>query len=362
MSSIERGYLHLQGASETDHLQSVDHSGNLGYNYMNSRVLNVMPNSPIQPENMNPTHVNKDRKPHPSASDPLEVRIRGLIREQAYSTAEGMKMWGESRQIQQHFFQDVLSHLDDPSYIHDKTQETLRKLAGTTNAEIVNGEENARQIKTPALVVLNHYSGYKLNSLKPEDLDTDFGKMEELYPFPSFFASLVPVAQAVGEGTGLYDAHLEYSTKEANTSLRQVQEAAGLLVIPESNGGLSSTLASTRELLEEHPNSLLVVFPEGESSGKRNNGTPYDMMPFHSGAFVIAAELGIPILPAVQYFNPERGFEVSVLPPLKDIQTFAKDPNGRPTEESKVYYENLAELTHQKMQSELNKLSGKQSS
>lgn len=362
MSNTELGYFYIQHESECDTLQSVDHSPNMGYNIRNSRVLNGMLQSPDQPENMNTTTASKDRKPHPSASDPLEVRIRGLIREQAYATPEGMKMWGDAKVIQRDFFTDVLPRASEEQYVHDKTQEALRRLSDAMNAEIVAGRENAERINTPALVVMNHYSGYKLNSFKPGEIDTEFGKMEELYPFPSFFASLIPVAEAVGKGTGLYDAHLEYSSKEENTPLRRVQENAGLLVIPESNGGLSSTRESTRHLLEKRPNSLLVVFPEGESSGKRNKGGPYDMMPFHSGAFVIAAELGLPVLPVAQFFNPERGFEISVMPPLMDIKRFEKGPDGKPTQESKEYYESLAQETHNQMQIQLDRLSGKKSS
>lgn len=352
MKNCEYGYY-----EPNDNHQSIDHGSDLRYNNINTTRFNMLDN---QENNMNHQPSNPNRKPHPSAKDPLEIRIRGLIREQAYSSLEGVNMWEESKRIQQQYFNDSLSNLDNPSYVHDRTQEVLREISQATKAHIIKGKEYVRSLKTPALIALNHYSGYKLNAFKPGEIDADFGEMEELYPFPSFFASMVPVAREVGDDVTLYDAHLEYGKKEDNMPLKKVQEEAGLLVIPEQNGGFTSTLESTKKIIEEHPRSLLVVFPEGESSGKRNNGGPYDMVDFHTGAFVIAGELGIPVLPAVQYFHPENGFQVVVLPPIGP-RSFEKGLDGKATEESKAYYEQLAKETHDKMQLELNQLMGKES-
>lgn len=299
-----------------------------------------------------------NKNPHPSAKDPLEVRIRRLIREQAYATPEGEQMWRDTKAIQLEYFQDALAHLNDPKYVHNSTQNTLERIARATNAHIVDGREYAEQLDTPALVVFNHYSGYKLTALKPDEIDADFGDMEELYPFPSFYAPLFPVAKAVGDDVKLYDAHLEYGRKDKALPLRRVQEEAGILVVPEKGGSFETTLDATKKMIEGRPRSLIVVFPEGQTSGKRNNGTPYDMLPFRTGAFAIAAEAGIPVLPVVQYFNPNKGFEIVVLPPLKDLKVFEKGPDGKQTQESRDYYENLANTTHDAMQSSLNVLSG----
>jgi 1-acyl-sn-glycerol-3-phosphate acyltransferase len=267
-------------------------------------------------------------------------------------------MWQKTKELQRDYFKDAAAHMEDSAYIHDATQKVLNDIAVATNTQIVSGKENISDIKTPALVVLNHYSGYKLTSLKSDDLEIDFGKMEELYPFPSFFASMIPVARGIGQDVTLHDAHLEYGRKEDDSLLRKIQEKAGLLVISEENGGFKDTLDATRQIIDKNPKSLIVVFPEGESSGKRNEGGPYDMVAFHTGAFVIAGELGLPVIPAVQYFNPDTGFQVVVLPPIES-RVFEKGPDGKPTAESKEYYEKLAQETHDKMQYELDRLMGK---
>jgi hypothetical protein len=295
------------------------------------------------------------RKPHPSPFDPLEMRIRSLIREQAFSSRLGRRMWFRTREIQKKFFNDALNHLDDSRYIHDRTQETLRQIAGVMNSKIVSGYENLVDVHIPAVIGLNHYSGYKLNSLRPEEVLSDFGTMKELYPFLSFFAALSPVARVLGEDVALYDFHLEYGQKSQNLALRKIQEEAGLLVIPEQSGGFSFLLDAARKFIIEKQRVLLVGFPEGESSGKRNNGGPYDLVPFHTGVFVIAAELGIPFLPAVQFFNPEVGFQVSVLPSIEP-KVFERSSDGKLTKEAKDYYEKLAFETRQRMQIELKAL------
>jgi hypothetical protein len=58
------------------------------------------------------------------------------------------------------------------------------------------------------------------------------------------------------------------------------------------------------------------MYPEGGTSGKRNEGTPYDLDNFHSGTLVVAAELGLPILPVTQKLNPESGMELRISEPI----------------------------------------------
>lgn len=341
---------------EQDNYQSIDHGGELRYN---SRGLTDRYNMLPSPDDMNGKPDDKGKRPHPSMAEPLEVRIRGLIQKQAYETPLGIKMWSDVKRIQKEYFTEASEHLNNSPYVHDKTQETLGEISRATNAQVIKGKECLRQLNTPALVVLNHYSGYKLTSFTPEDIPVaDFGSMPELYPFPAFYASLYPAAKEIGSDVSLYDAHLEYAKEKEDNKLRRIQEEAGLLIIPEEDGGFPATLEATRKIVTTHPRSLLVVFPEGESSGKRNNGGPYDMVNFHTGAFVIAAELGLPVVPAVQYFNPEKGFQVSVLP-FFHPKTFEKGPDGKPTEESKAYYRQVALEVHGNMQRELDILSGK---
>lgn len=72
----------------------------------------------------------------------------------------------------------------------------------------------------------------------------------------------------------------------------------------------------SKEIINESKNVGIIIFPEGEISGKLNRGGAYDLDKFHTGAFVLARELNLQILPVCQYFNPKSGFELDILKPL----------------------------------------------
>ncbi|MCL2788070.1 MAG: hypothetical protein FWD59_06185 [Micrococcales bacterium] len=57
--------------------------------------------------------------------------------------------------------------------------------------------------------------------------------------------------------------------------------------------------------------------PEGRTSSKRSLRFRHDALDqFHSGAFVLAARFGMPILPVVQSLSKDHGHVVTVLAPL----------------------------------------------
>lgn len=299
------------------------------------------------PEDMNNSQPssNKDngngRNPHPARNEPLEKRIRGLIQDQAYSTGLGKRMFADSRSLLVPYFRDSLVNLNNPQLIHDRTQELLHQLATVTNAKIVDGEEKIDLLpkKSPIFAAVNHYSGYKLMNIEQSEFGTNLSGMDDVVPFPFFYSSLSPVADKLGDY--LYDAHLEMPG-----AFGQVQEKAGLLVIPEEQNAFEDIKRKTQEMISRRSNSLIVIFPEGATSGKRNMGGPYDLDRFHGGSFAIAEELGIPVIPVCQYFNPNSGFEIGVLPPVK----FDNPPPIENEDARRKYFSFAAENTRQQMQ------------
>lgn len=285
------------------------------------------------------------RNPHPKKDDPLEQRIRGLIRQEVYSTPRGQQMFSQVDVLQRKYFRECLLRLNDTKYIHDTTQDLLRQLSEVTNSRIVEGEDHLAGLKrgSPAFAIVNHFSAYKLITMEDKELGLDFPDDREIYPFPIFFSPVYPVAQRLGDN--LYDAHLELPG-----SLARIQEAAGLLVVPKDNGAFGSIRDRTEELIQRRPNSLTVIFPEGGTSGKRNMGGPYDLDRFHGGSFAIAEELGIPVIPVCQYFNPDSGFEIGILPQVK----FDNPPLAENKDARKEYFSSVAGNTRQQMQAWLN--------
>lgn len=285
---------------------------------------------------------NNGRKPHPSRNEPLEVRIRGLIEDQAYSTDLGRRMFGDARHILVDYFRESLANAGNPELIHDKTQEALKQLAGTTNARIVSGEDKLESLPkgAPIFALVNHYSGYKLMDIEQSDFGVDFEGMDYVVPFPFFYSSLIPAAEKLGDN--LYDAHLAMPDV-----FGRIQEESGLLVIPTENNAYVDIKRKTKEIIDKTPNALIAIFPEGESSGKRNNGGPYDLVKFHGGSIAIAYELGIPVIPICQYFNPESGFEVGILDSIR----FDNVPESSDKDARKEYFAGKAEEARSKMQS-----------
>lgn len=288
---------------------------------------------------------NEGRNPHPRRGDPLENRIRGLIRDQAYSTELGRRVFSETKKLQVAYFKDSLANISNPDVIHEKTQTLLHDLAKATNAHIVEGQDVLETLPKgkPLFTETNHYSGYKLTAIEQAELGVNYPEIDEIFPFPLFYAPMIPMADALEDY--LYDAHLELPGE-----LRRVQEGAGLLVVPEDDGSFIAIKKETGKLISRHPNSLIVIFPEGGTSGKRNNGGPFDMDKFHGGSFAIAESLGISVVPVYQYFNPKSGFEIGILDPVD----FTGVPETKDLDARKTYFSELAENTRVKMQHHLN--------
>lgn len=245
------------------------------------------------------------------------------------------------------YFKDSLSHLEDREYIHRKTQEALKQFAQLSHSEIIEGQEHLDLLKGQSVFLLtNHLGTYKLLGVDPS---TELGHPEinlpVLHPFPAFFGSLFPVAEALGDK--LYESAHDYPGP-----IRTIQLAAGSLILPP---GRDNTLLEiereTEELFAGQSGSALTIFPEGGTSGKRNNGGPYSLDKFRTGSLVIAADLGIPVVPVAQYFNPEEGFKLKVFSPLH-LQSRPDSP------ESRDYFHSQAAQTQTEMQTWLNQQSG----
>lgn len=275
----------------------------------------------------------------PKETDVDEVRIVELMRKTLLSTEWAKSKFKDVRQVLITYFKEVLGQIGSPDKIHEMTQNTIKTIAELTNSRIVSGTEHLYGLpkRQPVLAVVNHLGAYKLVGIKPEELGLDLPGMDVIHPFPLYYAPLHPVGQVLGDN--LYEAHVQLPEP-----LHAIQKAAGLIIVPPKTGGLlDDLLGQTRELIASHPNSLTTVFPEGGTSGKRNMGGPYDLDSFKTGAFVIAANLGIPVLPVCQYFNPEKGFEMGI---LESIRMPGDAPRERFTE--------IANQTQQKMQNWLN--------
>lgn len=273
----------------------------------------------------------------PKSTDPEEVRIVDRIREELLATSWSKVFFNSARQLQIDFFKFALSNLQNPELIHSKNQELLAQLAELGKSKIISGGENLEEVvRMPFFIVSNHLGDYKLTTIRPEELGLKL-PIDQIHPFPIYYASYQPIAQKFS--AQLYDAHVELTEP-----LVDIEKACGLItIVINQGGGLARLESDTQELFEKHSNSILVVFPEGGTSGKRNGEGPYDLEEFHTGAFVIAGHLGVPVLPVAKFFDPEEGYKLGIFPPLR-----IKNNKDR------GYYHEIASKTQRNLQKWLN--------
>jgi hypothetical protein len=242
--------------------------------------------------------------------DPQELRIRNEL-EKLISTSWSKEVIRKARKEQENFFKFSFSHLQKPQEIPRRHRELLAKLNKISGARIVAGEEYLDKLKNEKgiIIVTNHFGIAKLTRIDNSE-DRFPIPIEVFEPFPLRYASLFLVSERLGGN--LYETAIELPG-----TLNEIQEACGALTIPPVGEKRTETLIKKVEkLVEKDPGAVMVMYPEGGTTGKRNNGGPYDLGEFHSGAFVVSAKTRTPILPVCQAFNPEKGFEVKILEPI----------------------------------------------
>lgn len=261
----------------------------------------------------------------PSLDDPRERRIIEVLREKLLTTPWARNTVIRLRETIIANWQDAISHLDQPDYVHNVTQKGAAEVARLVNSKIVSGEENIDKLekKKPVMVLSNHLGTFKLISMSPKELrekGIEHRVPNIYYPPVTYYMPFFPVAELLGNN--IYEASFEQPLR-----LGEYFRATGSIDVPppdvtspvQSSGTARRTeelVKATRQLFQNRPNAALVIFPEGGTTGKRSGGALYDLEGFKTGAFFIAAKLGVPILPVAQYFNVDRGFELGALKPV----------------------------------------------
>ena len=254
----------------------------------------------------------------PSESDPREQAIREKIRQEVLQYDWAVRAFAEIKRRQVFYLREVLTHKDDLEFIHRITQDTLREIASLLRPQIVQGGENLLSFTArPVLIPTNHFGAYKLLGINlQEDIGIAIEGYDFMYPFLMYFAALYPVAERLED-------KLYYVSNEFPGVLGEVHEKAGFIHVPLTikTGKTAHLQEQTRALFEERKNAALVNFPEGGTSGKYSDGGIYDLDPFKTGGYVVAANLGVPVVPVAQYFNPQKGFEIRVFDPYTPTPT-----------------------------------------
>lgn len=250
---------------------------------------------------------------HPREDDPREARIVGIIRD-AMLQEEWVKdahAKANALQIQGH--REILASLGDAAKVRSIAQRVLKEFSSLFKAEIVEGKEFLATLPKdkPAFLFTNHFGTYKTFPIRAKaDLGVEVPQFDYFYPFFGYFGALYPAAAAAGRD-------LSYASFQYPGPLDDSHRQAGFVHVPPRfvQNRTEYLDKQVRTLMAEHPQTLLVNFPEGKTTGKYSEGGPYSLEPFKTGGYVIAAEHGIPIVPVAQFFDPHRGFRLKIFEP-----------------------------------------------
>ncbi|MDP3918096.1 MAG: 1-acyl-sn-glycerol-3-phosphate acyltransferase [Candidatus Woesebacteria bacterium] len=264
----------------------------------------------------------------PKNSDPQEIAIKTKLEKEILKTPLAIRIIKNTKELQAKFFKKAFSEDENSTHINQLYQKLLKDLATETNVEISSGLENLQEIITTknVIIITNHLGIIKLT------------KINNIEPFPLRHASILPISQRLN--MSLHESAIELPGK-----LSSIQRSCGVIVV--NAGGRNRTqqlIDDTRKIIDKEQ-SAIVMYPEGGTSGKRNNAGPYDLDVFHTGAFVVAKNLNINILPICQYFSPDTGFKLHILKPLQpqdintqDLRSLAN--NLRLKMQTKLYFQN----------------------
>lgn len=249
----------------------------------------------------------KSRQPNPN--DPAEIRIRRVL-ENTLQTEWSKSVIEQCREEQIKFFREALGSLHNHNKILIKYRGLLKKIAELCKTKIGDGEQNIDAVASSKgiIIVTNHLGTAKLSRI--QNFNREFKvDLDEFEPFPIRHAPFVKIADK-------YGFVLHETAIQMPKPLDRIQEACQVLTIPAEGSNRTQLLIDRVEHYLTKEKCAFVMYPEGGTSGKRNNAGPYDLDHFHSGAFVVAAYARLPILPVCQYFDPRYGFKLFILPAI----------------------------------------------
>src|SRR5258706_1918490 len=246
----------------------------------------------------------------PNKTDPQETRIRSILDSLA-STEESKLMIQKLTTLQKDFLNNSLQNLDDKDSIKNSYRSLLQNLAEVSKTHIVSGIENLSKLKSEKhfIIATNHFGSAKMTRIPSSELVVD-SPIEEIEPFPIRHAPFVAIKKITGNK--IFECAVELPQP-----FSKIQDAAGIVVVPSSGEGRTQKLINSIEKLNtKEERTAVVMYPEGGTTGKRNDGGAYDLDVFRSGTFVVAAKLKLLILPVCQIFDPNEGIKLTILEPI----------------------------------------------
>lgn len=272
-------------------------------------------------EMKNPTTIGQ-----PDKNDPQEQLIRNKL--ESLSNTEWSKSFFENAKVDQiAFINKGLDPNRSGLEIRNLYLDLIKKTCDAGKTKIESGLENLAALKQgPVILITNHLGTAKISRIDTKNININGLSLQEIEPFPIRIAPFYSISEKLSMSP--YECAIELPNP-----FLDIQTKSGVISIPADGKGRTELLQNKiKDLIDREPKSLIIMYPEGGTSGKRNLGGPYDLDNFHTGAFVIAKNLKIPVLPVFQSFDPISGFELSILKPTMpseldnlDLRIFVQD-------------------------------------
>ncbi len=258
----------------------------------------------------------------PTSTDPAEQRIRTLLEEWVTPTDSSKQTLSKAKTQQKEFLQRAAGKIKtgEITEILGLYQEQLLALNSLLNTKITDGTEHLEKLHGRSFIIITNHLGLpKIGRFQDDDIYSGI----EIEPFTMRHF-------AFGQITQETDTTLHEAAVELPGVLHDIQNASGVITINVLGEGRTEQLIKDTQNVIQKEASAVVMYPEGGTTGKRNGQSPYTLEHFHSGAFVVAKQLGIPVLPVCQYYNPNNGMELHVLPPIRldersDVKQIAEE-------------------------------------
>lgn len=243
----------------------------------------------------------------PNKDDPKEKAIREKL--DLLNNTEWSKSFFEivkNKQVE--FFRNSINKIPSTLSVRNIYLDLVEEISSKGKTEIKSGISNLLEIHSgPLIVITNHLGTAKITRVNTSDLNTSNSQLEEIEPFPIRVAPIYLISEKLS--MSIHECAIELPDP-----FLDVQTKSGVLTIPARGEGRTELLQTkVQSMIESDDKSIIVMYPEGGTSGKRNSGGPYDLDVFHTGSFVIAKNLGLPILPVFQSFDSSDGFRLDIL-------------------------------------------------
>lgn len=265
----------------------------------------------------------------------IDSVIRGKIKSSVNSDFSSEIFAGMRVQLEK-FLSISLQNLNDGPTISSEYTMLLSKLTEISNSRIVRGTKYLEEInkELPIIILSNHFGITPL---------TLIDNTNQKFPWPLKQIGVFPVRlTSLNLLSKVSRVHLFEVAAELPEPIATIQRATPSILIPiNARKRLELLIYKTKRVIQQDKKAGIIIYPEGGMSGKLNNGGPYDLDEFHTGAFALAKRLNLYILPVCQYFNPKFGFELEILKPLNPNYISSTGLNIVSTETQKLMQKSL---------------------